>query len=292
MRNLLSIIIPIYNASATIDRTLDSLNIIASECRSMVQVVVVDDGSTDDGLSRVQTFALQNPDIHWDFHVQPNAGANVARNTALDLAQGEWVFFLDADDELRFDPTTLLMEPGETTCFAMTLVYDTPRGSKTVVPPPISEDVFWEVFSSRNPYPCASLLFRRDRISTHFSRDIRTCEDWLFMMQNPQIFHRMVVRADIQSACIHIHGSNTSSNYQKMGQGRSDVARRILDSQGHAMTRKQRNNFLIQEQIGRMQAGAPFSCSFLMKWPCDPTLFIKAVIYLFARCIGWKATRY
>jgi glycosyltransferase involved in cell wall biosynthesis len=89
-----SVIIPLYNKAAYIDCTLQS--VLAQDCRDF-EVIVVDDGSSDDG----PRIVAQCPDPRVRMLRQANAGVAVARNRGIDAARGQWVCFLDADDWLH-----------------------------------------------------------------------------------------------------------------------------------------------------------------------------------------------
>jgi glycosyltransferase involved in cell wall biosynthesis len=89
-----SIVIPVYNRSHLIRRALDSC---LGQQFEAFEVVVVDDGSTDDTPAVVQSYA--NHEVHLVVHEQ-NRGQCPARNTGARAARGEWLVFLDSDDEL------------------------------------------------------------------------------------------------------------------------------------------------------------------------------------------------
>ena len=95
MKPLVSVIVPLYNAAPYIGETLES--IISSTYRPL-EVVVVDDGSTDEGLAVVQTFSQNHPEVR--VFSQANAGVSVARNHAIREAKGEWILPVDADDKI------------------------------------------------------------------------------------------------------------------------------------------------------------------------------------------------
>lgn len=89
-----SIIIPAYNAEATIGGLLDC---ILRETRVALELIVVNDGSTDATSNVVQGY---RHDSRLTLLEQPNRGVYAARNAALAVHRGEWVIFLDADDTL------------------------------------------------------------------------------------------------------------------------------------------------------------------------------------------------
>ena len=95
MKPLVSVIVPMYNAALYVNETLES--IVASTYRPL-EVVVLDDGSTDESLSIAQSFAKTHPEVH--VFTQPNEGVSAARNHAIREAKGEWILPVDADDKI------------------------------------------------------------------------------------------------------------------------------------------------------------------------------------------------
>lgn len=90
----LSIIIPAYNASEFITRTLTS---VANQVCKPDEVIVIDDGSTDDTSRLVSEFA-EASDLRIKLTRQRNQGSSTARNRGIDESSGELLAFLDADD--------------------------------------------------------------------------------------------------------------------------------------------------------------------------------------------------
>lgn len=91
MEKLVSIIIPCYNAQEWLAETIDSC---LQQTYSQVEVIVIDDGSTDGSIQILQQYGDR---IRWE--QQPyNQGANAARNRAFALARGAYIQWLDADD--------------------------------------------------------------------------------------------------------------------------------------------------------------------------------------------------
>ena len=88
-----SIVIPAFNAATTIGRALKS---VESQIRAPDEVIIVDDGSSDDTCLIVESFEASLPII---LIQQQNQGAGAARNRALNVARFSHIAFLDADDE-------------------------------------------------------------------------------------------------------------------------------------------------------------------------------------------------
>lgn len=88
-----SVVIPAYNASATILETIES---VFAQTFQDFEVLVVNDGSTDDTRQKVQ--AVADADDRLRILSQQNGGVSAARNNGIATATGEWVAFLDADD--------------------------------------------------------------------------------------------------------------------------------------------------------------------------------------------------
>jgi len=92
---LVSVVIPIYNGSKFIEECLTSLSL---QDYKNIQIIVVDDGSTDDSIEVVRLFILRNLNLSIKLICQQNSGASAARNLGLKNSSGSYVAFLDADD--------------------------------------------------------------------------------------------------------------------------------------------------------------------------------------------------
>jgi glycosyltransferase involved in cell wall biosynthesis len=88
-----TVIIPLYNGAWCIERALHS---VLRQTRAADEIVVVDDGSSDDGLSMAKRIAGDDP--RFVFLSQKNAGQSAARNAAARAAKGTLLAFLDQDD--------------------------------------------------------------------------------------------------------------------------------------------------------------------------------------------------
>ncbi|WP_244266233.1 glycosyltransferase family 2 protein [Listeria rocourtiae] len=90
-----SVVIPVYNVISYIDETIESL---LNQTLKEVEIVLVDDGSSDGSLERIIELATEHQNIC--VVKEPNAGPGTARNNGLDVARGKYISFVDSDDVL------------------------------------------------------------------------------------------------------------------------------------------------------------------------------------------------
>lgn len=99
----ISVIIPIYNVAPYVEQCLLS---VMRQTYSDIEVLLVDDCGTDGSIKRCETFieCHQLSFRGWKIlHHERNRGLSAARNTGIDVAKGEYVFFLDSDDTITAD---------------------------------------------------------------------------------------------------------------------------------------------------------------------------------------------
>lgn len=95
---MISIVIPLYNKGELVGRALDS---VLAQSFGDFEVVVVDDGSTDNSVEVVNRYRSRFDEGRLCVVSQRNAGVGAARNRGIAVARGEYVTFLDADDEWK-----------------------------------------------------------------------------------------------------------------------------------------------------------------------------------------------
>lgn len=91
----ISVILPIYNVAPYLDATFQS---VINQSLKDIEIIAVNDGSTDDSESIIQKYKQQDPRIISLY--QENQGQSVARNTALQHATGQYIYMMDSDDLL------------------------------------------------------------------------------------------------------------------------------------------------------------------------------------------------
>ena len=90
---LVSIVVPVYNRHNYLAECLDSLMV---QTYRNLEIILVDDGSTDDSLAICQSYAKKDARIK--VIAQENAGVATARNTGVQAAIGQYLMFVDSDD--------------------------------------------------------------------------------------------------------------------------------------------------------------------------------------------------
>ncbi len=92
----LSVVVPVYNTSRWLAECLDSIRL---QNAFDLEIICVDDGSTDRSPEILRDYAEKDPRVR--IITQENQGASVARNTGMDAAKGEYIWFFDSDDTIN-----------------------------------------------------------------------------------------------------------------------------------------------------------------------------------------------
>lgn len=104
-----SVIVPCYNASEYLDQCMRSL-LDQTIGREELEVILIDDVSTDDTKIKIQEYAGNYPDIVRALYLEENMRQGGARNRGIDIATGEYISFLDADDWMDLESYKKLYE--------------------------------------------------------------------------------------------------------------------------------------------------------------------------------------
>lgn len=97
-----SIIIPVYNTEAYVRQAVES---ITNQTLRELEIIVINDGSTDESLAIVEQLAVADKRIQ--VYSQSNSGLSLARNAGIEKAHGEYIYFMDSDDLLEEDAMEL-----------------------------------------------------------------------------------------------------------------------------------------------------------------------------------------
>ena len=96
IKNLVSIIVPIYNVEKYLQRCIDSL---CNQTYTNLEIILINDGSTDNSVQICESAAKADKRIKI-LH-QKNGGSSIARNNGMDYATGEFISFIDSDDHIE-----------------------------------------------------------------------------------------------------------------------------------------------------------------------------------------------
>jgi glycosyltransferase involved in cell wall biosynthesis len=188
----LSVIIPVYNAEALLDRCLNSI-FDQQDFDFSFEVITVNDGSKDNSLQKLKEVQQQHPEIK--VIDQINNGAGTARNTGLNAATGKYIWFIDIDDYIEPGAFSALQKKcisgtGEKT-FGFNYNKVTSAGQKTQVNKDIAyQDVETlagiDYLYSNKPYYLWVILYQRSIIEQNkfrFINGIKNIEDLEFSIR-------------------------------------------------------------------------------------------------------------
>jgi len=184
-----SVIVPVFNASNYIERCIYSLfdNTIADEC----EFIIVDDCSTDSSVLLIERIISERKDKNIKLIKHHyNKGAAAARNTALNIAKGEYVIFVDSDDWVEKNYLELLYDNAMQNDSDITMcgLYKESETDSKIISFEIKEnsDYVNDLLTEALPGWLWIKLFRLEflkRNNIHFIDNINICEDLIFCLK-------------------------------------------------------------------------------------------------------------
>lgn len=182
LSKLVSIIVPIYNAEKTIEKCAKS---ILDQSYKNIQVILINDGSTDNSLSICKK--IREVDSRVIVVDKPNEGVSSARNCGIDIADGEYIGFVDSDDHIEEGMyETLITRINEDDSQCATLIKHTIFNpiftQKTHYPTSITgQEALEMLFKLEFPTSLWAYLYKRETIKgVYLNRDIHFFEDFEF----------------------------------------------------------------------------------------------------------------
>lgn len=210
IQGLISVITPVYNCDKYIERTLNS---VFAQTYKNIEIVLVDDQSKDRSATIIKAFQKTHPEIL--YYLQPeNKGAGHARNKALEIAKGQFVAFLDADDLWKKEKLerqiNLLREKGGSFCFTAIEMID---GDDNVIKGKrkVKEKIDYKFLLSNTMIPTSGVLIDRTikgDFRMHLRRGGQDYATWLKLLRDGSIAY------GINEALVgyRIDGKSLSSN--------------------------------------------------------------------------------
>ena len=159
-----SVVIPVYNQESLIERAIRSIPL-----RDDIEIIVVDDGSTDDTWNKLVTIGMELNDPNFIvLHNKRNMGVGYTVNRGLDIADGEYIVLLGSDDYFYTDEFLKAMEQLDGT----DLVYFDLK---------VNDGSIFKLTEESKRNLCGSTKFmRKEFVGDTRNPDIRQGEDWFF----------------------------------------------------------------------------------------------------------------
>lgn len=211
---LISVIIPCYNHARYLQDAFDS---VYSQNYPFVEIIVVDDGSTD----KTKEATEKNKDIKYVY--QTNKGLSAARNTGIKNSKGDLLIFLDADDWLlpgAIATNLFFMKAHPESAFVSggyRLVYEDVRKNKETTYE-VNANHYLHFLESNYIGMHAAVMYQRWVFNEfYFEEALRSCEDYdlyLRISKKYPVFHHTKI-----IAAYRMHESNMSSNIPMMLKG-------------------------------------------------------------------------
>lgn len=178
-----SVVIPVYNQESLIERAIRSI-----PRRDDIEIIVVDDGSTDDTWNKLVTIGIELNDPNFIvLHNRKNMGVGYTVNRGLDIADGEYIVLLGSDDYFYTDEFLKAMEQLDGT----DLVYFDLK---------VNDGSIFKLTEESKRNLCGSTKFmRKEFVGDTRNPDIRQGEDWFFyeelLKKNPtERFTNLIVK--------------------------------------------------------------------------------------------------
>ena len=162
-----SVVMPAYNAAATIQRAIDS---VIGQSYGNWELIVVNDCSSDETADILKKYSDKYQQIHIITN-EINSGVAYARNRGVQAAKNEWIAFLDSDDyweteKLEQQLAMIKKHPDMKMCFTASAFIDE-KGRKSEYILHVPEKVVYEELLKQNIISCSSVLITRDLMTKY-----------------------------------------------------------------------------------------------------------------------------
>ncbi|MDO6345046.1 MULTISPECIES: glycosyltransferase family 2 protein [Streptococcus] len=189
MGEKISVIVPVYNVEAYLERCVES---ILQQTYAHFELILINDGSTDSSGQICDHLASQYENIKV-YHIE-NAGVSNARNMGIQLATGSWVTFIDSDDFVTQDYLATLASAveGLNVGFVIAPLHHIKNGIVTDIPSHSGKTELWSteetmkelLMTTRTSFFPVAKLFKRDLLADEkFNTNYHLAEDALFLTE-------------------------------------------------------------------------------------------------------------
>ena len=288
---LISAVLPTFNCSHLLGRAIDS---VLAQTRPVDELIVVDDGSTDDTRSMVARYGTA---VRYFF--QLNRGCAAARNRGIRESNGDWIALIDHDDEwlpdkIQKQVATLQGKPDAVVCY--TGCWSVVDGKQKLVRM-VNPQKLWPAMRLQNLLLPSLVMIRKktfDDLGGFDERLQASCEDWDLNVKLVARYPSEFVMVDEPLAKYYLHQTNASLRYETMLQNNLSIVEGTLLTglagvQRTFWRQRIRSRLFYKAAIGAREAGhsgLKYLFRSFFEWPMptfDPDRFKTLGVELIGR---------
>lgn len=213
MSDLVSVIMPVYNSAKYVEIAIKS---VLSQTYRNVELIIIDDFSSDDSLSRIEFFSKKENKIKV-IKLSNNSGAAVARNAGVEKANGRFLTFLDADDVWKEDfiELSVQMMMLHKCAFGYSRYYRMDVNGKVFSENKVDGFTTYKKLLKNNKISCLTAIFDVDKIGKQYFPINTKREDyalWLKVLKKVDCAYAF----NFNSAFYRVYSEQSSGNKMKM----------------------------------------------------------------------------
>ena len=222
--NKVSIIIPVYNAEKFIGKTIES---VLNQTYKNWEILIFNDKSKDNSLKIIKKYSEKDKRIKF-VDSKENVGVVAARNKLIEIATGEFIAFLDADDywkqnKLEKQIKFMLKNNALISCTEYTRVTEDEKEINDII---IKEIITYEDMLKNNYLGCLTVIYNVNKLGKRYFKEREKNEDyvlWLEIVKETKIIFGLKENL----AFYRVLNNSRSSNKIKAAKDRWDVYRKI-----------------------------------------------------------------
>lgn len=279
MNDLVSIIIPVYNRTKELQRAVYS---VLNQTYQQFEIIIVDDGSHENIKLVVDRIFSDHSKIRYLRH-EKNFGAQAARNTGIKAAKGEWIAFLDSDDEYLPDSIEVRLNKASTARVPVVhsdcIIVEKKKTERRRLfgVPPVEGCIYNCLLAGPGPM-YQGLLVEKGTLSQigFLDENIRAYQEWDTVIRlSKKYYFSFVSKPTFIYYCVN--NDTISSNHSKGGFGYEQVVKKnrwqILSRLGPKAMSDHYLNILNWEYIHTAERGKKYYCKLMsiLYWP--PCIF-------------------
>lgn len=233
MDKLVSVIVPVYNRENLVSETIQS---ILAQTYEPIEIILINDGSTDSSLSILRKFETRFPDQIRVIN-QANQGQTIARNNGIRVARGEYIAFLDSDDlwlPNKLERQIPLFEHGVGLVYSGIEVID--EQGRVIRAEPADKRITGEIYPKllvNNRMTGGTVVVTAEALKNvgTFSTEFKAAENWDLWLRVCKVYEARVVPDPLIK--YRVHSSNMSGDGQLMLNSKWQIIEKHCDMQSN-----------------------------------------------------------